>query len=926
MATRRIPEQRRAGAARDAAGASSRLRVSGRSARHLKRWYREVTEPFPSGPPHVNVSSHVHSVAAPDTPERDKRDANARSDEPDALDDSAGVLGDDDGGAARLAAFSGERFSQPRLSPPAPVAIVVEDTEGFDARVLGDLLLALSDASDELPVTVLLGVATSANTVHGMLPASTAARLDARAFKLYSPKNVMAAVQTRVLMDPGRVPALSNAALELLATRFKEHDFSLSAARRAVHLLTLEHFMYQPLAALAPAAAAAAEAAAEAERAERAEHRRRVHDSVHERRDRDRDRDPDGAKIDSGKEPDSAEEEEALFCLEDVARVVARDDETTNAADSAVDAAVVDALAARARVAASAAEAAEAAAESAADTWLTPKSLQWAKKHLGLGTREEVTRALRDAFPARKRWGLALRCVSAAAAACGVQKGELAELFVDASSAKFWTTDASQGQSLLRLICARLERDDTSVLRVRALCRRWARLVALEPTTHDERGGDLRKIAALCDEALAAATPGPAAAAADGDPDRDRDRDPEQHPEEHPEREKDAAARDVAEGEKAGDVAEEGGEGEDPETLAATPAPAKKNKNATFVSPRPPSSRARRRGGAAATPARVSTPAGVSADAPTDAVAEHALDLTSPDGARAVAAALVARRRAGPERARALELAAAARGKRRREDRDVSSRDCVSEKDSARTAGDADATETTAPSTEKEFSRAARRAACAFLRAVAGAHASRPPCSLPGMELFCVTSTSRLREAVQAAPRLVLEQQMANPQPFLKCGCCPPGGGASATLPDCCAAYTLLQDAGDAANVHEWFRAFCEMHAGSVGTKAKNVRSKGRGDGRGARRGPPPEAPADEPRDDDDDDDDEGGEGGEPRRNGKETFSLEKRKLWELQARFTRAAAELEFLGVARPVKRRKVEYMQRTAFPLDQLLGDDDR
>ena len=36
------------------------------------------------------------------------------------------------------------------------------------------------------------------------------------------------------------------------------------------------------------------------------------------------------------------------------------------------------------------------------------------------------------------------------------------------------------------------------------------------------------------------------------------------------------------------------------------------------------------------------------------------------------------------------------------------------------------------------------------------------------------------------------------------------------------------------------------------------------------------------------------------------------------------AAAELEFLGVARPVKRRKVEYMQRTAFPLDQLLGED--
>ena len=48
-------------------------------------------------------------------------------------------------------------------------------------------------------------------------------------------------------------------------------------------------------------------------------------------------------------------------------------------------------------------------------------------------------------------------------------------------------------------------------------------------------------------------------------------------------------------------------------------------------------------------------------------------------------------------------------------------------------------------------------------------------------------------------------------------------------------------------------------------------------------------------------------------------------RLWELQARFTRAVAELEFLGVARPVKRSKVEYMQRTAFPLDRLLGVDD-
>ena len=57
----------------------------------------------------------------------------------------------------------------------------------------------------------------------------------------------------------------------------------------------------------------------------------------------------------------------------------------------------------------------------------------------------------------------------------------------------------------------------------------------------------------------------------------------------------------------------------------------------------------------------------------------------------------------------------------------------------------------------------------------------------------------------------------------------------------------------------------------------------------------------------------------------KGTFHLDRRRLWELQARFTRAVAEIEFLGVGKPVKRRKVEYMQRTAFPLDKLLGGDD-
>ena len=197
----------------------------------------------------------------------------------------------------------------------------------------------------------------------------------------------------------------------------------------------------------------------------------------------------------------------------------------------------------------------------------------------------------------------------------------------------------------------------------------------------------------------------------------------------------------------------------------------------------------------------------------------------------------------------------------------------------------------------------------------------------------------------------------------MRCECCPANGGPDKSLPDTCAAYNLLQDLGDAANIHEWFRMFCELHeppggGGGGGGGRNNSDSARRGGGVGGKkkggggkgpaaagRGKGPtvrdydagddndEEDSDEESDDDEEEEELGG--GKQQQKGsvggekageKGTLHLAKQRLWELQARFTRAVAELEFLGVARPVKRRKVEYMQRTAFPLDKLLGSDDR
>ena len=897
VATRHILAQLRAGAG---AGADA-TRVSGRSVRHLKRWYREVTEedePIDRSEAETEKTEKTekdgngngNGVAAAGTREGEgpARTLRARTSLSGAGAVAGGVTGAPVAPAPAPVPVPVPAGAIPRKTRARPVVIVVEDTEGFDTRVLADLLLALSDAGDVLPVCVLLGVATSTAMMHGMIPAAVAARLRPESFRLWSPRSIMTAVQERVLLDPGRAPALSNAALELIMTRFKEHDFSLSAARRAMHLLTLDHFMTQPLSALATAAVAAADAYAEA------------------------DGDGDG---DAWNFVDTPSE-----CLANVDADVA-------------------AIASRAsRITAEAATAARAAATAACDELLTPKSLHWARKNLGARegrrwvpedpeeARAAIADALADAYFARRRWALALRCVAVAAAAVGLRgdKAELANLIVDASSVKWMASDVSggegtdegdegtsQGEKLVRTVCGRLERGEAGAEGLKRLLARWRRIVALDPETHAEHGAFLAETDVSDGDDAKGADEG-----ADEDVDVVRER----------ERENGAARAESAE-------PETGPEGDSADVKNADPGASPRRDTETNP---PDTTRASEPPGdapvpvpgpasAASDPAPVpvpgpdpaaSDPAPVPVPGP-DPAASDPSPLASPDGAAAVAAALRARRSAGPQRARALEIAAAERGKgtRRRDDTAAN----ADKKEHHLATGD----DRPAANSDDAVGNDAPARAAAFLRAMTRARASRPPASLRAHELFCVGSTTCLRQAVQAAPRLALEQTMATPRGKLRCGCCPAGGGPATSLPDTCAAYNLLQDHGENANVHEWFRTFCELHeppdsgAGRRGVRARGMKSvagsaREEGDAEGDKNGVGAGAAGEK-----------GTESGTEKGTEKGTFGLEKRRCWELQARFTRAAAELEFLGVARPVKRRKVEYMQRTAFPLDQLLGE---
>jgi origin recognition complex subunit 3 len=294
--------------------------------------------------------------------------------------------------------------------------------------------------------------------------------------------------------------------------------------------------------------------------------------------------------------------------------------------------------------------------------------------------------------------------------------------------------------------------------------------------------------------------------------------------------------------------------------------------------------------------------------------------LVSPGGA--VRAAIHARRRGARDVDMERAAAVAGAGKRAH---DANEKDKVlhAERDEVTRAGRINL----APTGSDDDCVDGRSRAASFLRRVARAHASRPPASLRGRELFCISDSSvrYLRAKSQAAPRLCLEQAMDKPARLLGCACCPKDGGPADTLPDTCGAYTLLQDMGDAANVHEWFREFCETNEPATGIPP-NESTKPNKRSRAAKKpahGLSLPAPGDDSTQMDDGDEMDDDMDDEKKEKG--TFHLDRRRLWELQARFTRAVAEIEFLGVGKPVKRRKVEYMQRTAFPLDKLLGGDD-
>ena len=200
---------------------------------------------------------------------------------------------------------------------------------------------------------------------------------------------------------------------------------------------------------------------------------------------------------------------------------------------------------------------------------------------------------------------------------------------------------------------------------------------------------------------------------------------------------------------------------------------------------------------------------------------------------------------------------------------------------------------------------------------------AKPPASLPAAPILVMSSSTLLRGYLQAAPRGSMEAALLGPghADFLRCTCCPTvlGKPARPKMPDACAAYSLLQGVhAEFVNVHDWFQDFIQLHAS---TPADGAAAPGGGSGGGAgasrpmakskgkKRARQPHAP----RASD-------GAGVASLPSGK----VSRDELWRLQARFERALAELRLVGLIRPAKKRRGEYVQRLVFGADTQVGGD--
>ncbi|XP_057863535.1 origin of replication complex subunit 3 isoform X1 [Cryptomeria japonica] len=157
----------------------------------------------------------------------------------------------------------------------------------------------------------------------------------------------------------------------------------------------------------------------------------------------------------------------------------------------------------------------------------------------------------------------------------------------------------------------------------------------------------------------------------------------------------------------------------------------------------------------------------------------------------------------------------------------------------------------------------------------------KPIEAMPFHEILCYKHIDALQSALMVDTRRTVQNDLLNSQLSLQCSCCTGVAVLSPSMNETSLAYHLAQEHGDVINVHDWYQSFGAIafipdqsngYRGSEASSQKRQRAM----------------------------------------NG-----LPQADKASIQARFSKAITELQFVGLVRMPSKRRADYLQRIAFGL---------
>lgn len=128
-----------------------------------------------------------------------------------------------------------------------PVVIIIEDVERCHSSVLAEFINLLSEWVVQIPVVLVMGMATTVDALRKLLPSSAIQHLHPQRFNLKYPLERLEAVLTAVMIESFCGFYIGHKVAKFLYNFFLRQDGTVTSFLRALKIACMEHFYTEPL-------------------------------------------------------------------------------------------------------------------------------------------------------------------------------------------------------------------------------------------------------------------------------------------------------------------------------------------------------------------------------------------------------------------------------------------------------------------------------------------------------------------------------------------------------------------------------------------------------------------------------------------------------------------------------------------------------